>query len=143
MKKGGMKVMHPTKGTLPISIQAGCPQIPKKLALDLIKEFEEKALLVKQARVAVEVHPEKELEWLQSLVDGHPTLTTLPEHLKNALVMAPGEWSDLPANRHQRKRLKKAGSVLLHLYAGEKEGFTLQKASANLERTLGCSKLQP
>ena len=127
-KKGGMKVMHPTKGTLPISIQAGCPQIPKKLALDLIKEFENKSLLVKQARMAVEVHPEKELEWLQSLVDGHPTLATLPEHLKKALVIAPGEWSDLPANRHQRKRMKKAGPVLLHFYAGEKEGFTLQKA---------------
>ena len=49
-KKGGMKVMHPTKGTLPISIQVGCPQIPKELALDLIKEFEDKSLLVKQAR---------------------------------------------------------------------------------------------
>ena len=56
-KKGGVKVMHPTKGTLPISIQAGCPQIPKELALDLIKEFENKSLLVKQARMAVEVHP--------------------------------------------------------------------------------------
>ena len=41
-KKNGVKVTHPKKGLLPISIQAGCPQIPKVLALELIKEYEEK-----------------------------------------------------------------------------------------------------
>ena len=39
----GMKASHPSKGSLPISIQAGCPQIPKALALELIKEHEERA----------------------------------------------------------------------------------------------------
>ena len=76
-----------------------------------------RGLEVKQARVACEVHPDKELA-----------------------ALPPGEWSDLPANRHQRKRLKAAGSVILHLYAGKKEGFTLQKAME--EHDLGSRTLE-
>ena len=139
-KKHGMKVAHPTKGSLPISIQAGCPQIPKQLALELIQEYEDRAQEVKQARLVGEVHPEREVGWMKSLVEGHPALAELPEHVKKALVQQPGEWKDLPANRHQRKRLKAAGSVILHLYAGKREGFTLQKAVE--EHGLGSRTLE-
>ena len=128
-KKNVMKVTHPTKGPLPISIQAGCPQIPKAfLALELIKEYEERVVDVKQARLVEETHPKRELEGLSSLVEGHPTLPMLPETIKKSLIQQPGEWKDLPANRHQRKRLKAVGPIILHLYAGEKNGFTLHKA---------------
>ena len=129
-KKHGMKVSHPTKGSLPISIQAGCPQIPKQLALELIQEYEDRTQEVKQAHLVGETHPEREVEWMKSLVEGHPALAELPDHVKKALVQQPGEWKDLPANRHQRKRLKAAGSVILHLYAGKREGFTLWKSMA-------------
>ena len=127
-KKNGMKVTHPKKGPLPISIQAGCPQIPKALALELIKEYEERVTDVKQARLVEETHPKREVEWLSSLVEGHPTLSMLPDSIKKSLIQQPGEWKDLPVNRHQRKRLKAAGPIILHLYAGEKDGFTLHKA---------------
>ena len=139
-KKHGMKVSHPTKGSLPISIQAGCPQIPKQLALELIQEYEDRPQEVKQARLVGEAHPEREVEWMKSLVEGHPALAELPDHVKKALVQQPGEWKDLPANRHQRKRLKAAGSVILHLYAGKREGFTLQKALE--EHGLGSRALE-
>lgn len=115
------------KGILPISIQAGCPQISKKLALDLMKEREERSLEVKQARMTC-AYPDKEIAWLKSRLDGHPTLASMAEHIKKLLVVPPGEWNDLLANRHQRKQLKAAGSIIVHLYAGEKDGFTLQKA---------------
>ena len=89
-KKHGMKVSHPTKGSLPISIQAGCPQIPKQLALELIQEYEDRAQEVKQARLVGETHPEREVEWMKSLVEGHPALAELPDHVKKALVQQPG-----------------------------------------------------
>ena len=79
-KKNGVKVAHPAKGSLPISIQAGCPQI-----------LEERSIEAKQAPMACEVRPDKEVGWLQSLVDGHLTLASLPEPLKRSLVLPPRE----------------------------------------------------
>ena len=62
------------------------------------------------------------------MVDSHPALRDLPEYVKSALLQEPGEWSQLPTNRRQRKRFKKKGGLILHLYGGEKEGYTLQSA---------------
>lgn len=71
-KKHGVKVSRPTKGSLPISIQAGCPQNPKQLALELIKEYEERTQEVKQARLVGETQPQ---------VEGHPALAELPVYM--------------------------------------------------------------
>ena len=128
-KGGKIKVFHPLRGELPVQVLSGCPQIPKTLAMELIQEFEQRQGRICAAKILLEQHPQKEMEWLQALVEGHPALQDLPSYVKEALLCEPGDWADLPANRHQRKRFKQKGGFLLHLYAGEKEGYTLQAAA--------------
>ena len=123
-----MIVKHPVKGRIPVEVHGGCPHIEKELALQLIEEFEEaeeKEGLIR--RVEVE-KSRREEEWLRRLVECHPVFSELPDHIKSQLVLQPGEMKDLPVNRHARKHLK--DGFVVHLYAGEKEGFTLQRAFA-------------
>ena len=120
---GILKVTHPTRGPLPVQNRDGCPQIPRTLALDLIEEMETAGMQKKMKSVGFE----KEKKWMEDLVQSHPVLRDLPDRIKSRLVTDIGEWKDLPVNRRQRKRLQRDG-FLVHLYAGESEGFTLSRA---------------
>ena len=64
---------------------------------------------------------------MRKLVEVHPVLRKLPEHIKAKLAVQPGSWSELPANRRTRKRLQRDGFIA-HLFAGEDAGFTLARA---------------
>ena len=131
-KNGAMRVRHPERGLLPVEVVAGCPQVPKDLGLELIQELEGSEIRLRalhEVLSGVEPYGE-EREWMQKIVSMHPVLSALPDHVRDALVISPGELKDLPANRHQRKRL--GGKYMLHLYAGEKDGFPLQKAFGEL-----------
>ena len=123
----GLQVHHPTRGKLPVDSTNGCPQIPKDLALEIIKEIEEKrsgVLMKKMER-------SEEEKWLRGLVEGHPVLKELPSHIKSRLVVEPGSWGTLPANKRLRKKMRKEGFVA-YLYSGPQEGFTLSRALKQL-----------
>ena len=131
-RNGFMRVRHPSRGLLPVEVVSGCPQVPKKLGLELIQELEVNALRLRSLHEALpggEPYGE-EREWMERILSKHPVLSDLPGHIREMLVLPPGDVRDLPINRHQRKRLR--GEYLLHLYAGEKDGFPLQKAFAEL-----------
>ena len=139
--KGGLEVKHPTRGILPVTILSGCPQVPRALALELIKEFEtnQENYLLKTIKVEKErIKNAQVYQWLQEVVLNHPVLSSLPTAIKNQLAVEPGEWAHLPVNRHRRKRLKQG--FALHLFAGEQEGYTLEKAMQ--ERKLGQRLLE-
>ena len=127
---GGLEVVHRARGVLPVFVRSGCPQIPKALALDLIREYEmteiERVLKKLETEIDRQKDPDAEVAWLEELIRHHPTLKDLPEKIKNELVMKPGEWKDLPCNRFKRKELKKG--CVVHVFAGPDEGYTLQKA---------------
>ena len=106
-----------------VSYDNSCPQISRQLALQLIEEIEEKNVIIGEKAVDFE----KEYQWMKSLIETHPLLKTLPPWIKDDLLCGVGEWSDLPANRRMRKKMKRDG-FLLHLFAGADEGFTLQRA---------------
>ena len=79
----------------------------------------------------------QERAWLRSLVNSHPVFEGLPEALKDKLVVTPEEdMNALPANRRARKIWKRDGCVL-HLYAGEAEGYTFGRA---YKEAGGCAK---
>ena len=125
----GLQVHHPVRGALPVSVHAGCPQVPKDLALEIIMEFERADKLAKiQKAVAEKVSEEtlQEYQWLKDLLTLHPALKTLPQHIVERLAVKPGSWTSLPVNRHKRKRLKQG--YVAHLYAGAAEGYTFEKA---------------
>lgn len=47
-KKEGLEVIHPTKGKLEVTEINGCPQVSRRLALELIGEIEERIKMSKQ-----------------------------------------------------------------------------------------------
>ena len=124
-----LRIEHPRRGLLPVEVRDGSPHVPRAVALDLIREYEMKDSLLR--KLAADAHGlqekvDAELDWLRALVEKHPVLQDLPDHIKGELVLRPGEWKDVPANRHRRKKLKRG--CIVHLYAGPVEGFTLEKA---------------
>lgn len=123
----GLCVVHPVRGRLAVDSSNGCPQVSRKLALELIGELEEKQSeeMLKSMKI------DEEMMWLQGLVESHPVLRVLPQHVKERLVVEPGGWGDLPCNRRMRKRMKKEGMVA-YIYSGGEEGFTLSKALEQL-----------
>ena len=130
---GKVLVDHPERKSLKVHLDDGCPQIARSEAMKLLREFEEKfpmEKLLRRLEMKCDDEVQKEVGWMHELLEVHPVLKGLPRHVKESLVVAPGSWSDLPANRHARKKLR--GGFLCHLYAGPKEGFTLKKALAEL-----------
>ncbi|CAL1154020.1 unnamed protein product [Cladocopium goreaui] len=121
--KGALQVQHPIRGLLPVEDCGGCPQIPRKLALELISEIEDCNKGVSLNRLDIE----EELGWMRRLLQAHPVLSRLPDWLQKKLVVQPGEWESLPLNRRQRRTLKTEGFAL-HLYSGEDSGHTLQRS---------------
>ena len=120
---GEVKIRHPEKGQLKVEMQEGCPYIKKKVALDLIRELEDFKIGINKAEVGLQ----EEEEWMRRLVSAHPVLRTLPDHIKDKLVVPIGDWNQVPGNRRRRKKWRREGLVL-HLYAGSDEGFTFEKA---------------
>ena len=64
---------------------------------------------------------------MEELIQSHPVLRELPQRIQDRLLADVGGWKDLPISRRQRKRLQR-DSCLVHLYAGEDDGFTLFRA---------------
>eukprot|EP00438_Fugacium_kawagutii_P029791 Skav227164 [mRNA] locus=scaffold502:278286:285743:- [translate_table: standard] len=122
-EEGEMQITHPVRGRLPITVCDGCPQIPRTLALSLIEELEEVAMAVGLKTMQFE----GENQWLKKLVETHEMLKSLPKDVKDELAVPIGMWSHLPGNKRQRKYWKRHG-LIVHMYAGPDEGFTLQRA---------------
>ncbi len=123
----GILVHHPNKGKLPVEDKGGCPHVPRALALELIEELEEgerrglKTLREKEA--------DEEERILREMIQSHPVLSTLPLRLQQRLVVPPAQdLKGLPnANKRLRRQFGKHG-MMVHLYAGEDQGFTLKRA---------------
>ena len=107
----------------------GCPTVSRRLALELIEEIE-----MKRGGWLKEINFNEEEAWLCNLVKSHPVLSRLPEHIRQKLTGTVGRWSDLRANKRQRKRFEKQGMVV-HLFAGPDEGNDLEEGHARTRRT--------
>ena len=121
--KDGLQVHHPRHGPLKVESHGGCPQISRKLALELISEIEDAKEGVSISRLGFE----GEVEWMKRLIAVHPVLSQLPEWLKSQLVVEPSDWNLLPVNRRRRRTLRQGGFAL-HLFSGDEEGYTLKRS---------------
>eukprot|EP00438_Fugacium_kawagutii_P029730 Skav214785 [mRNA] locus=scaffold1820:35141:42466:+ [translate_table: standard] len=117
-----IEVIHPTRGRLPVVQVEGCPQIPRNLAIDLIKEMEEDRMDTENTSDEFS----QEVSWMMKLIEVHPVLKDLPSWIKDRLCVTPGDWSDLPANKRTRKVMRRDGFGV-HLFAGEEDGKHLGK----------------
>ena len=103
-----MQLRHPEKGDIPIQMKEGCPHLAKSTALDLIAEIEDAKVGIPKTLGEYD----EWVCWMKRLVEQHPVLSSLPEYIKEKLVVCPGEWSALPGNRHQRKRWRRDGMMV-------------------------------
>ena len=103
-----LQVHHPIRGKLPVTCDAGCPLLPRALALDLIEEIE----AARREGSLRSLSVDQETQWLRDLINTHPSLRDLLDGLKSNLMTVPGSWSDLPYNRRLRKRMKRDGVVV-------------------------------
>ncbi|CAL1129507.1 unnamed protein product [Cladocopium goreaui] len=126
-KGGSLQVHHPQRGALPVVSSERCPQVPRQLALELIREMEDVKMGIPQQVQGFEA----EVTWMKSLIESHPVLASLPGWVKERLVVSPGEWADLPVNRRLRKMMRREGFAV-HMFAGESTGFTLARALQQL-----------
>ena len=127
-KNGEVKVKHPDRESVKVDVRSGCPQIDYDVALKLIDEYEDRACRLKKMSSVGSV--QQDVEWMEELLKIHPVLKDLPEHVRRSLVQQPGEWADLPTNRHGRKHLR--NGFICHLYAGGGDGMTFRKAMKDL-----------
>ena len=119
-----VKLTHPKKGTIKVHMKSGCPQIPRHVALQMIRDFEEKGRLK-----TLKKDEEKERVWLEELVKAHPVLKKLPEHIKAKLPVTPSEdLRGLPGCNRRKRKLIKDNGLVVNLYAGNREGYTMERA---------------
>eukprot|EP00435_Cladocopium_sp_Y103_P062154 s1305_g23.t1 len=126
-------------------LEGSCPTVTEELGLELIKEVE-KFHLERRARLAVlrgegnigglhqdEVKRLEELRGMFPLVPEHLLVRILPSQ------KAAGSYNegDLPWNRRQRKRLRRAQQVVIHLFSGKDEKFW-KKELENQHRAVLC-----
>lgn len=123
----GLVVIHPKRGRLDVYEKEGCPHISRETALGLIEELEQ-VEEVKMRILGGDLEA-KEEEWIRDLVRVHPVLRSLPEDVKEKLIVRPSkDLRGIPGlNRRRRKRILREGG-LVHLYAGPDEGYTLGRA---------------
>ena len=69
-----------------------CRQLSRTLALDLIEELEKTVVVGKLEERSFK----EDVEWMEKLIEVHPVLRKLPQHVKSNRVVSPGQWSDLP-----------------------------------------------
>ena len=119
----GMQMTHPYKRQVVVKIINGCPQVSKKEALKMIEELEDEKKIRK-----VKGKESEERNWLLQLIEAHPVLKELPNNLKQGLVEYPAEdLKRIPGcNRRRRRRLTRG--FVVHLFAGEEEGYSLTRA---------------
>ena len=120
----GLAVRHPVMGYLDVTVQDGCPMISRDVALKLIHEIETAG----EVRIrSLKLQASQEVSWLAKVIDEHPAFKDLPTEIKKNLLEVPAESLVPLTNRRMRKLWKRKG-VVVHLFSGANEGYTLKRA---------------
>ena len=147
--QGGCKITHPAHGDLPVTLQQGCPTVPKDVGHRLLQEVEEwnrrqcqvKAMLA--GEVNGQSHQGEKLSKLRQLFPEVPT---------RILQHVPGEtnWQGalLPFNRRKRRLVERAKTLVIYAFSGSKyqDWVTLEKSGITvicLDLLLGHNLLDP
>eukprot|EP00435_Cladocopium_sp_Y103_P025517 s3116_g6.t1 len=143
------ELSDPNGCVLDTQLDSGCPTVDEALGLELIQEVE-RHFIQRRARLAVlrgEGNPGnlssqhvKELEELKEmfpLVPDHILVRILPNQGRRGQLR--GE--DLPWNRHQRRRLRRAQQVIVHLFSGKDEAFWKRELETP-ERAVLCVDME-
>ena len=126
-EKTRFELTDPTGLVLDTKVENSCPTIDEALAHELIQEIE-RSMVGERARLALlagediglEVEPE-EARHLNELKDLFPEV---PHHILERLLPKKS-WTGegLPWNRHERRRVRRAKEVVIHLFSGDSKKF--------------------
>ena len=116
-------------------MEDGCPYVTQRTATKLLEELEKKGKEKRKGRIS-EVKLKKVLGWetVRKVVELHPAFRDLPEEARRKILVEPAETlRAIPWNRRRRRSLEQKGrKAILHLYAGLREGYTLERAVKEL-----------
>ena len=122
-------ISHPTRGQIPVQLCGGCPMLEKDTAMALIQELEGNPSLARMQMTFDGM--EGYAGWIKRLAREHPALHGVPEDLLRGLEVQPVAGITA-GNRRLRKLWKREGGVILSLYSGLEEGFTMRRAVKDL-----------
>ena len=108
-EEGELSIQHPQQGDIKVVMTGGCPHVPRQVALQLINELEDV-----NKGISVSGGFAEEEDWMRKLIDHHPVLRSLPDNIRQRLVVNVGSWNDLPSNRRQRRRWQRDG-LMVHM----------------------------
>ena len=139
-EKTRFELTDPTGLVLDTKVENSCPTIDEALAHELIQEIE-RSMVRERARLAhlagedigLDVDPE-EAKHLTELKDLFPEV---PHHLLERLLPKKG-WTGegLPWNRHERRRVRRAKEVVIHLFSGDSKKFWQRELEAESRAVL-------
>ena len=111
------------------------PYVTQRTATRLLEELEKKGKEKRKGRIS-EVKLKKVMDWetVRKVVELHPAFRDLPEEVRRKVLVEPAETlRAIPWNRRRRRSLEQKGrKAILHLYAGPREGYTLERAVKEL-----------
>eukprot|EP00435_Cladocopium_sp_Y103_P064506 s236_g26.t1 len=122
------ELTDPTGCILDTQLENGCPTVSEELGLELIEEVE-RHFVERRARLAILKGEENEGGLEDSFVEELKELKMMfpevpAELLARVLPNKPGHpEGNLPWNRHQRRRFRRAQQVVVHLFSGKDAGF--------------------
>ena len=139
-EKTRFELTDPTGLVLDTKVENSCPTIDEALAHELIQEIE-RSMVRERARLAhlagedigLEVDPD-EAKHLSELKELFPEV---PHHILERLLPKKS-WTGegLPWNRHERRRVRRAKEVVIHLFSGDSKKFWQKELEAESRAVL-------
>ena len=137
------EMLDPKGVKVDVLLEAGCPTVDLPMAYRLIQELEEQEIELDRRVRALRAGDPGDLSpniW-RWLVDLRKLWPEVPDELL-ARVVPSGQWSGehVPFNRHQRKRLLTAESVVLHLFSGPDQSWWRKRLETSSRAVLCVDK---
>ncbi len=117
---GKIEIKHPVHGKIPVQLQQGCPVVEKKWGQQLMEEvenYEQQKAAVKAVMTGVRDPRTKEDHDALKLKKMFPEVPQ--EILEKVQGRRDYDPSQLPFNRHRRRQIQLAKTVVINLFAGK------------------------
>ena len=140
-EKTRFELTDPTGLVLDTKVGNSCPTIDEALAHELIQEIE-RSMVRERARLAhlagEDIGLEVDPEGARHLTELKELFPEVPHHILERLLPKKG-WTGegLPWNRHERRRLRRAKEVAIHLFGGDSKKFWQRELEAE-SRAILC-----